>query len=345
MAETALYRKYRPQNFDEVIGQDQVTEVLKASLKKGTFSHAHLFSGSRGLGKTSIARIFARELGVSENDTYEIDAASNRGIDDIRELKEAVRTMPYESSYKVYIIDEVHMLTNQAFNALLKTLEEPPSHVIFILATTELHKLPDTIISRCEVHRFEQPSLETLSEVVEDVAKKEGYALEGGAGELIALVAEGSFRDALGTLQKVLNVADDKKVTLEEVEQVTRAPKSSAIIEIVEGISSGNIENALSNIDTAADSDTEMRLLFRQLVQYVRFVLLLRHSSNKEIVSESVPKNIYDRLEKIAGDKESKLNSRALSNLLSLERIVKSTSVPAAALELAVLEASNSNVL
>ena len=150
MSETgALYRKYRPQTFAEVGDQKHITTVLKGIIKKQDIPHALLFSGTRGTGKTTLARIFAKEIGTSSIDLYEIDAASNRGIDDVRELKEAVHTVPYESKFKVYIIDEVHMLTKEAFNALLKTLEEPPGFVVFCLCTTEAHKLPITILSRC----------------------------------------------------------------------------------------------------------------------------------------------------------------------------------------------------
>jgi DNA polymerase III, gamma/tau subunits len=153
----ALYRKHRPQSFKEVRNQDHIVSVLEGAIEKGEIPHALLFSGTRGTGKTTLARIFARELGVKDSDLYEIDAASNRGIDDIRELREAVHTVPYESPYKVYIIDEVHMLTKEAFNALLKTLEEPPSHVVFMLATTEEEKLLDTILSRCQVFHLREP--------------------------------------------------------------------------------------------------------------------------------------------------------------------------------------------
>ena len=155
MSETgALYRKYRPQTFAEVRDQEHITTVLKGIIKKQEIPHALLFSGTRGTGKTTLARIFAKEIGTSSIDLYEIDAASNRGIDDVRELKEAVHTVPYESKYKVYIIDEVHMLTKEAFNALLKTLEEPPAHVVFILATTEEEKLLDTILSTMDLIDF-----------------------------------------------------------------------------------------------------------------------------------------------------------------------------------------------
>ena len=153
-ADLALYRKYRPQNFKEVLGQEQVTKVLEGAISLGRIAHAYLFAGSRGTGKTSVARIFAHSIGTVAEDTYEIDAASNTGVDDVRALNESVSVLPFSSKYKVYIIDEVHMLSKSAFNALLKTLEEPPSYVVFILATTELHKIPETILSRCQRYIF-----------------------------------------------------------------------------------------------------------------------------------------------------------------------------------------------
>src|SRR3989337_1924517 len=154
MESKVLYRKYRPQTFTEVYGQEHITGVLEKTLAKGNIAHSYLFYGSRGTGKTSVARIFAAALGIAPSDIYEIDAASNRGIDDIRELREGVLTHPFESKYKIYIIDEVHMLTKEAFNALLKTLEQPPNHVIFILATTDFEKVLDTIISRTQHFEF-----------------------------------------------------------------------------------------------------------------------------------------------------------------------------------------------
>src|SRR4029079_2905096 len=181
-----LYRKYRPSKFSEVIGQDHVIKVLEAEAKSGDISHAYLFAGTRGTGKTSIARIFADAIGTSKNDIYEIDAASNTSVDDIRALNESVFTLPFESKYKVYILDEVHMLSKSAANALLKTLEEPPAHVVFILATTETHKIPETVLSRCQVFTFKKPNQEILKKMVVSVAKKEGYGVDDASAELVA---------------------------------------------------------------------------------------------------------------------------------------------------------------
>ena len=194
---TTLYRAYRPASFSQVRGQEHIVTTLERSIKNNKIAHAYLFSGGRGTGKTSVARILATCLGVSDKDLYEIDAASNRGIDDIRELREGVYAMPFSSPYKLYIIDEAHMLTKEAWNALLKTLEEPPSHCIFVLATTELDRVPDTIQSRCETYTFKQPTREILAQMIGDVATAEGYSLESAGAELIALLAEGSFRDGL----------------------------------------------------------------------------------------------------------------------------------------------------
>ena len=201
----ALYRKYRPESFDDVIGQDHIVKAISGSLEAGKVAHAYLLCGPRGTGKTTIARIIARSLGSSVNDIYEMDAASNRGIDDVRAIRESVHTLPFDSKYKVYILDEVHMFTKDAWNALLKTIEEPPAHVIFILATTELEKIPETIISRCQSFTFKKPTDAILSTVITNVAKKEGYTLEEGGAELIALLSDGAFRDALGTLQKIIS--------------------------------------------------------------------------------------------------------------------------------------------
>src|SRR3989338_2533877 len=260
MHELALYRKYRPKTFDEVVGQEHVVEALEKSVKAKKVSHAYLFVGSRGTGKTTVARIFAAEIGVTVNDLYEIDAASNRGIDDIKLIREGVRVLPFDSKYKVYIIDEVHMLSKDAWGALLKTLEEPPKHVIFILATTEFHKVPETIISRCQVFTFRKASDAVNKKMLLDVAKKEGFELESSGAELLAILGDGSFRDAQGELQKVLNFSLGKKIKREDVEKITGAPKTVLMNDFISAIAEKNIEEGIKAVRRAAGGNLGMKL-------------------------------------------------------------------------------------
>ncbi len=268
----SLYRKYRPAGFGDILGQDHVVSVLKKSIAEGKIAHAYLFAGSRGTGKTSIARIFAKELGTSQNDLYEIDAASNTSVDDIRALSEAVGTVPLESKYKVYILDEVHMLSKAAFNAFLKTLEEPPRHVIFILATTETEKLPDTIVSRCEVYNFKKPSADALRSHVIDLAKKEGMKLDEAGANLVALLGDGSFRDTLSILQKVFSLGAK---TLEEVEEVTGAPKSAVIFDYVKGILADDAELSYSALRKMAEKNIDPKMFADLALVRLRYVLAL----------------------------------------------------------------------
>lgn len=313
-------------------------DVLEASIKKGAISHAYLFAGTRGTGKTSIARILAREIGCTDKDLYEIDAASNRGIDDIRELREGVFVLPFDSPYKVYIIDEAHMLTKEAFNALLKTLEEPPSHAVFVLATTEEHKVPDTIRSRCEVYTFKQPSRELLAKHVTDAAKKEGYTLEQAAAELVALLSEGSFRDALGILQKVLAISKDKTVDVAEVEKVTGAPRGSLVNDVLSAIAKGEREKALTALGKAVEANTDMRTFTKLLIHRTRAVLLLRHAPD---IEELVKKELSDDDLALAKElaKEAKtLNSATLRALLEAYATQAYAVIPHLPLELAIVD-------
>lgn len=337
MAE-ALYRKYRPSKFKDVLGQDHIVKVLEGALKEGNVSHAYLFAGSRGTGKTSVARILAAELGTTEKDLYEIDAASNRGIDDIRELREAVSVLPFDSKYKVYIVDEVHMLTKEAFNALLKTLEEPPAHVLFILATTEIDKLPETIVSRCQSFTFKKPPVSILKDVVTTVAKQEKYTLESSAADLIALLAEGSFRDAHGVLQKIIASSKDKKISVEEVELVTGAPKAKLVNDVLEGISEGVLEKALESVRDAATQNADMKVFMKLLLQKVRAVLLLRHASQLEqALEEQYTEEDFKLLKKLAGDRDSKIRAAALKGLLEAYDLTGRSYIPQLPLELALI--------
>lgn len=335
--ETTLYRKYRPQKFSDVQGQDHVVDVLSKSIKNKKIAHAYLFSGSRGTGKTSVARIMARELGVSDKDLYEIDAASNRGIDDVRALREGVYAMPFESPYKFYIVDEAHMLTKEAWNAFLKTLEEPPAHVMFVLATTEREKIPETIQSRCEVYTFKQPTREMLVETVAGVAKKEGYALERSAAELLALLAEGSFRDALGILQKVLAVSDNKKVEVAEVEAVTGAPRGEVIRKILESFAKKDAPTALKAIGQAVSENMDARVLAKLLIHRMRVVLLMRYAPD---IADQLAEELSEADLALAKSlvKEAGVNSETLRALLEAYGRMAYAAVPHLPLELAVVE-------
>lgn len=332
-----LYRAYRPQSFKEVRGQESVTKTLEAAIKNKKIGHAYLFSGGRGTGKTTVARIFARELGVSDKDLYEIDAASNTSVDDIRELREGVHVMPFDSPYKFYIIDEVHMLSKAAFNAFLKTLEEPPAHCIFVLATTERGKIPDTIQSRCEIYTFKQPSREVLTETIHAIAKSEGYTLESSAAELVALLAEGSFRDALSILQKVLTVSRDKKIDASEVETVTGAPKGELIRQLIRGLAEKNAGQALETIQKAVEEAIDMRLFTKLLIHRLRVVLLLRFAPD---LAERLSHELTDLDMTLVKDiaKNLTITSETLRAILEAHSTMLYATLPHLPLELAVID-------
>lgn len=340
MAETsfALYRKYRPDSFTKVRNQDHIVSVLQGAIAKAMIPHALLFTGSRGTGKTTVARIFAHAIGTHDIDIYEIDAASNRGIDDIRALNEAVYTLPYESPYKVYIIDEVHMLTKEAFNALLKTLEEPPEYVVFILATTEQDKLLDTITSRCQVFTFRSPTRNELKETVLDTAESEKFTLSEAGADVIALAANGSYRDAHGILQKVIMASGDTTLDEDEVARIVGAPKSVLIVDFLEALHGKNIERAMGALKVALESHVDMHIFHGMLLERVRAIMLVRHG----ILSKDALTMYMERERELilvcAKDVKSPVNSGLLVRLLDAGERINSSHIPTLPLELAVLE-------
>jgi DNA polymerase-3 subunit gamma/tau len=335
---TALYRTYRPDSFADVRNQEQVVSVLEGAIKKGTIPHALLFTGSRGTGKTTVARIFAHNIGAKDVDIYEIDAASNRGIDDIRELRDAVHTLPYESPYKVYIIDEVHMLTKEAFNALLKTLEEPPQHVVFILATTEEDKLLPTITSRCQVFQFRAPTRAILRATVLDVAKKEKFKVDENAADMIAIAADGSFRDALGILQKVMMASSDKKGDADEVAGIVGAPKNALIMDILESLHTTNAEKGLAAVASATNAHVDMKIFMRLLLERVRAVILARYVSDADELLGQYDEDDQKVLQAYSDDKSSPINSHLLLRLLEAAEDTGRTFLPQTPLELAIVD-------
>ncbi len=319
------------------MGQEHIVKVLKGAIKLGNIAHSYLFFGSRGTGKTSVARIVASELGTSPEDTFEIDAASNRGIDDIRELREGVRTLPFNSKYKIYIIDEVHMLTKEAWNALLKTLEEPPAHVIFIMATTEIEKVPETIVSRCQVFTFKKPSISVLKELVLGVSKKEKFKIDSAGAELVAILGDGSFRDTHGILQKVMSFSKDKVISLEEIESVTGAPPTKLVNDFLQAIVEKNMGAGIIVIRKVSEQNVDMEVFLKLLLVKLRAALLLRYAPEmKKDILENLTEDDQKFLETIIKEKERIITSKTLEILLESGEMMKYASIKELPLELAL---------
>ena len=327
--EQALYREYRPKKFKEVIGQPQVVETLEKMLDKNEITHSYLFSGSRGTGKTSVARIFAKELGCADIDIFEIDAASHTSVENIRDLNESVNTLPVDSDYKIYILDEAHMLSKSAFNAFLKTLEEPPEYAIFILATTEVEKIPDTVVSRCTQFPFNKPNILTISKLLTSVAKKKGVALDTQSANLISIVAEGSFRDALGALQKVLLMSKGKKVSVDDVEAVLGAPKHKMVNDYLFALVEKDVEKGMDVLIELEKTNTDMELFGKLAIRKLRAAILLQ-SEIDYLLDE------YDGEDQKEIKKLSKLegvNHRLLESLLSISTKISRSYVKQIAFE------------
>ena len=277
----ALYRKYRPQTFNDIVGQNHIVSVLKNAIDKNQISHAYLFYGSRGTGKTSIAKIFANEVNGNEIyqkenvDIIEIDAASNNGVDEVRDIKEAIKFLPTEGKYKVYIVDEVHMLTTAAFNALLKTLEEPPAHVIFILATTEIHKIPATILSQCQRFEFKNLSQEQLIDRLRYIAKEENLVIEDEAIEKIATLAKGGLRDAISILDQVSNYSE--QITLGHILEVTSSISEDDILEFYKGLLQGDVTKSLLKYNEFVAHVKDTKWLLNDLINVTRDIVVYKN--------------------------------------------------------------------
>ncbi len=339
MSYQVLYRKYRPKLFSDVIGQDHIVNVLDGSIKLGNYSHAYLFSGSRGTGKTSVARILASEMGISVNDLYEIDAASNNSVENIRDLKESVNTLPFESTHKIYILDEAHMLSKSAFNAFLKILEEPPSYVIFVLATTELHKIPETIISRCQVFNFKKPSQSVLRDSILAMAKTEGYSVKPSSADLIATLSDGSFRDSQMILQKIIGGCTEKNITEEYVEIIIGAPNSQLINNFIDSVANSDIEKGIGSLKIALQQNIDMKVFARLLLQKLRQILLIRFSGEiRQSIKNELSEEDYIFLTNISTN--LKINSYTLVEFLKAYDSIGKNPIPELPLEMALFNIS-----
>lgn len=309
----ALYRKYRPKTFDEVIGQEHITKALQNQIASGKIAHAYLFTGSRGIGKTSVARILAKAVNCLDNqfgspcgkcenclrlekendiNVIEIDAASNNRVDDVRELREKVKFLPINAKYKVYIIDEVHMLTESAFNALLKTLEEPPAHVIFILATTEVHKLPATILSRCIRFDFRLLSIEKLTEILVNVFNQEKIEYDKEALKLIAGSGEGSVRDTLSIADCVVAYGEGK-VTKEDVLKVLGTTDYQLLIEYFDLLNNKDVGGVLSFTDDLDQKGKNLSVFVKDLAKHCRDLLICATCKDPNKLL-NLPEDVYN---------------------------------------------------
>lgn len=339
MSYQVLARKWRPQTFSEVVFQDHISTTIRNSIRRGRIAHAYLFAGPRGVGKTTMARILAKSLncqdgptdtpcGTCKNcieirdgnsfDVMEIDGASNRGIENIRELRESVAFAPVEGRYKIYIIDEVHMLTKEAFNALLKTLEEPPPHVVFIFATTEIHQVPETILSRCQKFYFKRMTVDAIANHLATIAQKEGYAIEDSAIYAIARAAEGSMRDAQSLLDQVISFSDGVKINEESALGLLGIVSLESHVALLRHIAHKRSFEAIMELDRAISLGADMPRYIAQFSDLLRAIRLFKHGIDiKPIVGFSEREmHMISELASLFNDEELSVLFKITTDLL-----------------------------
>lgn len=333
-----LYLKYRPQTLDEIVGQEELVKVLKNGAQTGNISHAYLFSGGRGTGKTTTARAFAKELGIHKDDILELDAASNNGVDEIKAITDSVYTLPYFSKYKMYILDEAHMLTKAASNAFLKTLEEPPQHCIFVLCTTDPEKLLETILSRCTKFSLKSPNQNILSKFLDEVTKKEGAKIGKEAINLVALSGDGSYRDSLSNLQKVLSFKDEK-YTEEFVAKILGLPQVSAIFEYLKSLDGiVSAQEGIQVLKKLEEQSVDTNLFAKEVTYFARLVLLARHKLVTEAeIEKEYGSHILEFITQFIKNGTPKFTSATLSKLLTAEISSKNSSLPFLIYELLII--------
>lgn len=357
----ALYRKWRPQDWDGIVGQDHVVQTLRNAIRSDHVVHAYLFAGPRGTGKTSAARILAKAVNCLEEskdvrpcnkcafceaisggrflDLIEIDAASNTSVDDVRDLRDRINFAPNEAKYKVYIIDEVHMLSAAAFNALLKTLEEPPEHAIFVLATTEVHKIPATVISRCQRHEFRRIPLQTIVGYLERRAEAEGMQVDPGAMEMIARQATGSLRDAISLLDQLVSTGE--QVTVERTQLVLGTATSGTLLATMRAWIDSEAGEGVTLINQALDGGADPRQYARQMVEYLRSLLLIQ-MGNPHLVE--MPDEILDEMERQSGQVTSQRLLQGLRAFSQAARDRRSSWQASLPLEMAFVETASVEV-
>jgi len=357
MAYLVLARKYRPQTFAEVIEQKQTTQTLMNAISTGRVAHAILFSGPRGTGKTTIARILAKAMNCEQGptpvpcnqcrsckeitagnsaDVYEIDGASNNSVDQIRELRGNIKFMPAHSPYKIYIIDEVHMLTQSAFNALLKTLEEPPPHVMFEFATTEPHKIPVTILSRCQRYDLSYVSLSSIVGHLARLCAEEGYEIENRSLELIAREAGGSIRDALSLLDQIMSCTDTR-LTHDHVIDILGITNRESLFSLSGAAICGDLPRILDLVDSMYRSGMDIKKIYSELISHFRDLLIVKLGKNME-TSAAIPSHEIDLIKKQIKDTTEIHLHQILSILLNDEKTIRYSSQPKIALEMALIK-------